>query len=273
MTLRGTTALLAILVAVSSAGWAVHTSVQAMEVPAQWVVPTMMGLLPHAAAAVAAVLVLRATPWWRRAALGYLAAFMSLEAVGLVQIVPFASQLRTGVLWWSMATSALALLAVALTVIALRGMRVGGDDAVPGSLRWAAVVAGLLIVGSSTVAWVVSPQAPNGRLTSGLGQASTGVLIGTILGMVVVAAITAVVATSAKRSLVVGAGAGLLASRQLAVSVFADPTWQDAAMVLAAGWWLALAAQVLLVVSLVGLLAGGADRDGHVAPEPAPTGT
>ncbi len=268
---RGTTTLLAILVAASSAGWAIHTSLQATG-PFPWV-PATMGLLPHVAAVGSAVLVLRATTWWRRAALGYLVAFMSLEGLALVQTLPFTSQYQTGVLWWSLATSALALLAAALAAVALRDRRDEGDHAVPGAFRWLAAVAGLLIVGSSTVAWVVAPQAPAGRLTSGLGQASTGVWIGTILGMVVVAGIAAVVATSSERPLVVGATAGLLAARPLAVGVFADPTWRDSDMVLAAGWWLALVAQVLLVVALVGMLAGGAGRDAHVSQDLAPTRT
>lgn len=272
MGLRATTALLGTLVAVSSAAWSVHTSLRAADVPFPWV-PAMLDLLVHVGAVVAAVLVVRAAPWWRRAAFGYLAAFMALEALGLVQILPFASQYESGVLWWSVATSLLALLAALLAVTALRGMGEDDDHAVPGVFRWAAVVAGLLIVGSSTLAWVVSPQASAGRLTSSLGHASTGVWVGTITGMVVVAGIAAVVATSSQRPLVVGATAGLLASRPVAVTVFADPSWQDSDMVLAAGWWLALVAQVLLVVALIGLLAGGARRGAGVGRDLAPTRT
>lgn len=268
----GTTALLAILVAVSSAGWAIHTSVQATEVPFPWV-PAMADLLVNVAAVVAAILVLRAVSWWRRAALAYLAAFLSLEAVGLVQILPFASQYQAGVLSWSVATSALALVAALLAVAALRDTGEEDDDAVPGVFRWAAVLGGLLIVGSSAFAWVVSPQAPAGRLTPSLSHASTGVWIGTIVGMVVVAGIAAVVATSSERPLVVGATAGLLASRPLAIAIFADPSWRTIDMTLAAGWWLGLIAQVLLVMALVATLATSAGRGAHVARSPAPTRT
>lgn len=73
--------------------------------------------------------------------------------------------------------------------------------------------------------------------------------------------------------MVVGAAAGLLASRPLALSVFADPTRQDADVVLAAGWWLALAAQVLLVVALAGILARGGGRGAHGAPDLVTTQT
>lgn len=268
----GTTALLAILVAASSAGWAIYTSVQATEVPFPWV-PAMADLLGNVAAVVAAILVLRAVSWWRRAALGYLAAFLSLEALGLVQILPFASQYQAGVLSWSLATSVLALVAALLAAAALRDTGQEGEDGVPGVSRWAAVLGGLLIVGSSAFAWVVSPQAPAGRLTPSLSHASTGVWVGTIMGMVVVAGIAAVVATSSERPLVVGATAGLLASRPVAVTIFADPTWRTTDMALAAGWWLALVAQVLLVVALVGMLTAGAGRGAHMTRSPAPTRT
>lgn len=272
MALRHTTGLLAVLVAVSSAGWDISTSVQATDLPFPWG-PAMMVLLPNVAAVAAAVLVLRATPWWRRAGLSYLGAFTTLEAVGLVQIVPFASQYRAGVLWWSVATSTLALVAASLSMVALRDGRVEGDSRVPGPARWAAVLAGLLVVASSTLAWSVSAHAPAGRLTFSLGHASTALWIGTIVGMVVVVGITAVVATSSERSVVVGAAAGLLASRSLALSVFADPTWQETDVVLAAGWWLVLAAQVLLVAALAGILAGGAVRGARDSPELATTRT
>lgn len=96
MALRPTTGLLAILVAMSSAGWDIHTSVQATDLPFPWV-PAMIVLLPPVAAVAAGVLVLRAGPWWRRAGLSYLGAFTALEAVAIVQIVPFASQYRAGV--------------------------------------------------------------------------------------------------------------------------------------------------------------------------------
>lgn len=264
MTLRGTAGPLGMLVAVSSTGWLLYTSVQATGTPVQSV-PAMLALLPKVAALAAGVLVMRAAPWWRRAALGYLGAFMALEALGLVQIVPIGSPFQVAALWWSGTTSALALVGAVLTVVVLRDMRGEGDDSVRGPFRWAAVTAGLLLVVSSALAWSVSANAPAGRLTFGLSHASIVVWIGTIVAMVVLAGITAVVATSSARSLVVGATAGLLVSHPLAISVFADRTWQDAGLVLAAGWWLALAAQVLLVVALVGMLGRGGGRGVNAA--------
>lgn len=273
MARRGTTGLLAILVAVSSASWQLATSVQATGIPFPWG-PAMVALLPEVAAVAAGLLVVRAAPWWRRAGLGYLGAFMALEALGVVQIVPLGSQFQVGFLWWSGTTSALALVVAVLIVVVLRDTSAEGDDAVPGPFRWAAVTAGLLLVGSSTVAWSVSANAPAGRLTFGLSHASSAVWIGTIAAMAVLVGITAVVATSAKRSLVVGASAGLLASHPLALGIFLDWTWHDAGVVLAAGWWLALAAQLLLVVALVGMLGRGADRgiDVATAPRRSPAG-
>lgn len=81
------------------------------------------------------------------------------------------------------------------------------------------------------------------------------------------------VAASSERPVVVGAAGGLLASRPLALSVFADPTRQDANVVLAAGWWLALVAQVLLVAALVGIVAQTASRGARDATDLATTRT
>lgn len=256
MTARAATSLLAVLVAVSSAGWAIYTAVQATEVPVPWLGASVV-LLPNVAAVAAAVLVLRAGPWWRRAALAYLGALTALEALGLVRIVPYASQFHAGAVSWSVATSMLALVTAVLAVVVLRREGAERHRAVPGPFRWPAVLAGLLVLASSTLAWGVSAGAPGGRMTFTLGHASIAVWVGTIAGMVVVAGITAVVATGTDRSVVVGATGGLLASRPLAVTALTDRTWQDADMVLAAGWWLALVAQVLLVVALVGMLARG----------------
>ena len=254
MTRTGTTSLLAILVAVSSAAWDLSSTGQAAPAPFPWA-SAAMAVLPHAAAVVAAILVLRGSTWWRHAGLAYLAAFTALESVGLVQIVPFASQFGTGMLWWSVATSGLSLVTAVLIVVVLRDVRATEDSTVPGPVRGAVVAAGLLLVTASTLAWTVTPHARAGHWTFTLGHASPGVLVGTSIGMAVLVGITAVVALSSERSLVVGATAGLLASRPLAVSLFVDRTWQDADAMLAAGWWLALIAQVLLVVTLAGLAA------------------
>lgn len=230
MTLRGTRSLLVVTVAVSSAAWSIVTSAQATAGPLPWA-PMVVALLSHVAAVAAAVLVLRASGWWRRAALAYMAAFAALEAVGLVQIWPFASQYETYAVVWSIATSLLAVTAAVLCVRVLRRMDVGGDGSVPSPLRWAAVTAGLLLVASSVFAWSVSSQAPPGRWMFTLGLASTGVLVGSLVGMAVVTGITAV---------------------------------------LAAGWWIALAAQLLLVAVLAALVRRGAGRS-HGARELAPT--
>lgn len=171
-----------------------------------------------------------------------------------------------GALWWSVITSLVALVAAALAIAALLDMPADGSTGTaPAAFRWLAVVAGLLLVGSSAFAWSVSPNAPAGRLTLTLLQGSAAVWATAILGMVVVAVITAVVAVSSSRPLVVGAAAGLLGASPLAVIVFTDPTWREAGAALAAGWWLALAAQLLLAVALLGLL----NRRAQPA-EPAP---
>lgn len=258
MTLRGATSLLVVVVAASSAAWGIHTTARAAVGPVPWEAMAVV-LLPHVAAVAAAALVLWAPAWWRRAGLTYVAAFTTLEAVGLVRIVPFASQYATGTLVWDVATSGLALLTAVLAVVVLRDVPVEGDGSPAGPFRWAAVAAGLLLVAASVFATSVSSNAPAGRWTFTLGHASTGVLVGSLVGMTVVAGITAVVAASSDRALVVGAAAGLLASRPLAVSVLADRTWQDADAVLAAGWWITLVAQVLLVGALVALLAPRVD--------------
>lgn len=269
MTFRGTTSLLVVVVAVSSAAWGIFTTAQVATVPLQ-LAPTLLALLPHAAAIAAAVLVLRASAWWRRAALTFVAAFAAIEAVGLVQIWPFASQFETYALAWSVATSSLALVTVVLAAVALRRMDAEGDSAVSLLFRMAAVAGGLLLAASSLFAWSVSSTAPTGSWIFALSRASVGVVVGTVVGIAVVAGITAVVAASSERSRIVGAIVGLLASRSLALSVFADRTWQDADAMLAAGWWIALVAQVLLVVALVAFLGRGTARSG-AARDLAPT--
>ena len=269
MTLRGATRLLVVVVAVSSAGWNLHISAQATEVPFPWV-PTFIALLPHVVAIVAAFLVRRVSPWWRCAALTYVAAFAALEAVALVQIVPFASQYETESLVWSVATSSLALTAAVVAVMALRREDPEPEHSPPSPLRWAAVAGGLLLVASSLFAWSVSSTAPTESWIFVLGRASIGMVVGSVVGMAVLAGITAVVAASPRRSMAAGATAGLLASRPLALSVFTDSTWEQANAELVAGWWLALGGQALLVVALLALLAGGADRS-DVSRDRAPT--
>ena len=269
MTLRGTTSLLGVVVAGSSAAWNLHIAARANEVPFQWA-PTVLALLPHAAATAAAILVLRASTWWRSAALTYIAAFAALEAVGLVQIWPFASQYETYALAWSVATSSLALVAAGLAVVALHRMDAEGDSAVSPLFRWTAVAGGLLLAASSLFAWSVSSTAPTGSWIFALSRASVGAVVGAVVGIAVVVGITAAVAGSSERSRIVGATIGLLSARSLALSVFADRTWQDADAMLVAGWWIALVAQVLLVVALVAFLGRGAARS-RVARDLAPT--
>lgn len=264
----GATRLLVVVVAVSSTAWNVHTTAQVDGVPFPWVA-ALIALLPHAAAVAAALLLPRVSTWWRRAGLAYVAAFAALESVGLVQIVPFVSQFGVAEVAWSVATSSLALVAAVLAVLALRRMASEGETSTPGALRWTVVVAGLLLVASSMFAWTVTEHAPAGRWTFTLAHGSTGVLIGSLVGMAVVAGITAVVAASSERSLLAGATVGLLASRPLTPGIFADRTWQDADAMLAAGWGLALAAQLLLVIALPALIGRGAGAS--MAREYAPT--
>lgn len=269
MSRAGTTLVLAVVVAVSSALWVIATTTQATAVPFQWA-PMLIALLPHATAVTAAIVVWRAPAWWRRASLAYVAAFTALEAVGLVQILPFASQFDTGMLMWSLATSSLAVVTAVLAVVLLRDVGTEGDSSVPGPFRWVAAAAGLLLVASSMFAWSVTEHAPSGGWTFTLSHAFVGVLVGSLVGMAMLVALTAVVALSSDRALVVGATVGLLASRPVALGIFADRTWQDANATLAAGWWLALVAQSLLVVALVGLLTRRADNS-HTAQDFAPT--
>lgn len=251
MTYRGATGLLVTVVAVSSAAWSIHTAAEVAGLPFQ-AVAVLIALLPHAAAvAAAAVVVLRAPAWWRRAGLAYVAAFTALESVGLVQIVTYASQHEVGEVVWIVATSSLALATAILSVLAVRRVPAEDEDSTPGPPKWAAVIAGLLLVASSVFAWSVTEHAPAGRWTFTLGHASPGVLVGSLAGMAVIAGITAVVAISSEQAVVVGAAAGLLASRPPALSVFADPSWRDANAMLAAGWWIALVAQTLLVAAAV----------------------
>ncbi len=269
MSRAGTTLVLVVVVAASSALRGIAMTAQATAAPFPWA-PTLIALLPHVTAVAAAVLVWQASAWWRRASLAYVAAFTALEAVGLVQIVPFASQFDTGMLLWSLATSSLALVTAVLAVVLLRDVSTGGDGSGCGPFRWVAVAAGLLLVASSMFAWSVSEPAPSGGWTFTLGHASVGVLVGSVVGMAVVAGLTAVVAASSDHALVVGTTVGLLVSRPVALGIFADRTWQDANAMLAAGWWLALVAQALLVMALVGLLNRRADNS-HTARDLAPT--
>lgn len=258
MALRGTTSLLVVVVAASSAAWNIFATAQATEVSFQWV-PVLLTLLPHMVAVAAAVLVLRPSGWWRRAALAYAAAFAATIAGGLGQIGPLATQFATGSLVWHMATSSLALVAAVLAVVALRDGHADatGDSRVPAPFRWAAVAGGLLLIASSMFAVSASPA---GFWIFTLSRASTGILVGSLVFMAVIAGITAVVAASSERSLVAGATAGLLASHPLALGIFADGTWQDAGASLAAGWWLTLVAQVLLVGALAAFLRPDAGR-------------
>ncbi len=163
-------------------------------------------------------------------------------------------------LMWSLATSSLALVTAGLAVVVLREGRTNDDGAGFGLFRWVAVAGGLLLVASSMFAWSVSESAPSGGWTFTLSHASVGVLVGSVVGMAAVAGLTAVVAASSDHALVVGTTVGLLASRPVALGIFTDRTWQDANAMLAAGWWLALVAQALLVVALVGLLGRRADN-------------
>lgn len=253
MALRGTTSLLVVVVAASSAAWNIYASAQATVVPFQWV-SMLLALLPHMVAVAAAGLVLRPSAWWwRRAALAYVAAFAATIAGGLAHIGPLATQFAMGPLVWHVATSSLALVAAVLAVLALRDGHADatGDSRVPGPFRWASVAGGLLLIASSMFATSASPA---GFWIFTLSRASTGVLVGSLVFMAVIAGITAVVATSSQRSLVAGATAGLLASHPLALGIFADRTWQDANASLAAGWWTTLVAQVLLVGALAGFL-------------------
>lgn len=159
-TYRGATSLLVVAVAVSSAAWNISTGTQAGGVPLKWLA-VLIALLPHVAA-VAAVLVLRASAWWRRAA-GLCGGLHGVGVGGTRADRAVATQFETGEVAWSVATSSLALATAALAVLALRRVPEEGEDSVPGPSKWMAVVAGLLLVASSLFAWSGTEHAPAGR--------------------------------------------------------------------------------------------------------------
>ncbi len=222
--------------------------------------PAAITLLPSIVAVAAAAVLVGGPPRWRTAAAAYLAVLAAHAATTLPTSISFVwEDADDAFLWWIAATAVVALGVGVLAVMLLRAPPEAASTREPAlPLQGLGVVGGVVLAASGGFAWSAPPWSAEAGFTFVVFRYGVDVFgVASVLGMLVLLVVAAASFRTDDRERWLGLMAGLVGVMPLAVTSLFDRSWQEAGMVLAPGWWLALAGQLVLAVVLVLALARG----------------